>query len=128
MNSSDILEELRGAREELLAKAEGVPEPTLRTRPSPNEWSIIEVLAHHIAVDYLFELIVNSARVGVAKPDPRIFRLAAAQMGVEPPACVHIDDTRRNVLGAREAGFHAIHYRGHLPSLVSELQRLGMEW
>ncbi len=34
MNSSDILEELRGAREELLGKAEGVPEPTLRTRPS----------------------------------------------------------------------------------------------
>ncbi len=30
--------------------------------------------------------------------------------------------------GARDAGFHAIHYQGNLPSLVAELQRLGMEW
>ncbi len=87
-----------------------------------------DVLHDHYEIDHLFDPIVNSARVGMAKPDPRIFRLAAEQMGVQPPACVHIDDIQRNVIGAREAGMHGIHYQGHLPSLVSELQRLGLQW
>ncbi|OGO49223.1 MAG: hypothetical protein A2W34_00115, partial [Chloroflexi bacterium RBG_16_64_32] len=37
----------------------------------------------------LFKVIVNSSRVGMAKPDTRIYRLAAERIGVEPAACVH---------------------------------------
>ena len=79
-------------------------------------------------IDHLFDVVVNSATLGIAKPDPRVFHHAARSLDLTPSMCVHIDDRERNVQGAREAGFHAIRYQGHLPSLVSELQRLGMEW
>ncbi len=79
-------------------------------------------------IDHLFDVVVNSASVGMRKPDPRIFRHAARILDLTPTVCVHIDDIMENVRGAEEAGFHAIHYQGHLPSLVSELQRLGLQW
>lgn len=87
-----------------------------------------EELREHHRIDHLFDIIVNSARVGVAKPDVRIYRLAAERLGVEPPACVHIDDLVPNVQGARQAGFHALHYTGDYPSLERDLRALGVEW
>ena len=79
-------------------------------------------------IDGLFKVIVNSALVGIAKPDARIYQLAAERMGVEPSACVHIDDLARNVEGAREAGFQAIHHEGDYATLERELRSLGVEW
>lgn len=76
----------------------------------------------------VFKVIVNSSRVGVAKPDARIYRLAAEQMGVEPSACLHIDDLAHNVEGARQAGFYGIHHRGDYAALERELRSLGVEW
>jgi len=79
-------------------------------------------------IDGLFKVIVNSALVGIAKPDARIYQLAAERMGVEPSACVHIDDLARNVEGAREAGFQAIHHEGDFDTLERELRSLGVQW
>ena len=76
----------------------------------------------------LFDAVVNSARVGVAKPDVRIYEIAARSVGVEPQACVHIDDLPHNVEGAREAGFSAVHYAGDYPALERELRALGVDW
>jgi len=85
-------------------------------------------LRDHHKIDGLFKVIVNSALVGIAKPDARIYRLAAERMGVEPSACVHIDDLAHNVEGAREAGFQAIHHEGDYATLERELRSLGVEW
>ena len=76
----------------------------------------------------LFEVVVNSARLGIAKPDTRIYHHAADQMGVEYSACVHIDDLPPNIDGAIEAGFSGIHYRGDFPALSASLRSLGVEW
>ena len=76
----------------------------------------------------VFRVIVNSSRVGVAKPDERIYRLAAERMDVEPSACVHIDDLAHNVEGARRAGFYGIHHKGDYAALEGELRSLGVEW
>jgi putative hydrolase of the HAD superfamily len=75
----------------------------------------------------VFKVIVNSSRVGMAKPDVRIYQLAAERMGVEPSACVHIDDLEHNVEGARQAGFYGIHHRGDYTTLERELRSLGVE-
>jgi len=85
-------------------------------------------LRHYHKIDGLFNVIVNSWRVGVAKPHARIYRLAAERMGVEPTACVHIDDLAHNVEGARQAGFYGIHHRGDYDALEQELRSLGVEW
>ncbi len=79
-------------------------------------------------IDGLFRVIVNSSRIGMAKPDSRIYQLAAERMGEEPAACVHIDDLAHNVEGAREAGFQGIHHKGDYAALERELRSLGVEW
>ncbi|MCH8813529.1 MAG: HAD family phosphatase [Chloroflexi bacterium] len=76
----------------------------------------------------LFEIVVNSARLGIAKPDTRIYHHAADQMNVGYSACVHIDDLQPNIDGAIAAGFSAIHYEGHFPALEKSLRALGVEW
>ena len=55
------------------------------------------------------DVIVDSAIVGVEKPDPRIFHHAAAALGVRPEEAVHVGDLYSvDVLGARAAGCRAI--------------------
>jgi putative hydrolase of the HAD superfamily len=48
-----------------------------------------------------------SCRIGVAKPDPRAYRICADQLGADPRDVFFFDDTERNVLAAREAGMTA---------------------
>ena len=85
-------------------------------------------LREHHRIDHLFDVIVNSARVGVAKPDARIFHVAAEQIGAPPTQCVHIDDLEENVRGAQDAGFRAVHYRGDYPALERGLRELGVRF
>jgi putative hydrolase of the HAD superfamily len=72
-------------------------------------------------------VVINSARVGLAKPDVRIFHLAAEALGVPTSACVFTDDIPRNVEGARTAGMRAFQFQG-AAHLESELRALGVEW
>lgn len=74
----------------------------------------------------LWDTIVNSSDVGVAKPDERIYKIAADCLGLQPEECVHIDDKLENVAGAKSAGFQAIHYAGDLLALRANLRRLGI--
>jgi putative hydrolase of the HAD superfamily len=57
------------------------------------------------------DTVVNSARVGVAKPDERIYRLAADRVGVPVERCLFIDDRPENVAAARAVGMTAVHFR-----------------
>jgi putative hydrolase of the HAD superfamily len=53
--------------------------------------------------------VVDSAVVGVEKPDPRIFRHALDAVGARPERTVHVGDLYAvDVLGARAAGIHAV--------------------
>jgi len=54
--------------------------------------------------------VIDSALVGVAKPDPAIFHLALGRLGVGPMRAVHVGDTARiDVDGAVAAGLRALH-------------------
>ena len=63
-------------------------------------------LEGELALHHLFDDIVVSAEVGMAKPTPAIFRLAAERLGLPPAACVFVDDWDKNVEAAREVGMH----------------------
>ncbi|WP_229758756.1 HAD family hydrolase [Peterkaempfera bronchialis] len=69
------------------------------------------------------DAVVNSSRVGVAKPDPAIYRIAAERVGVPPARCLFVDDTDRNVLAARALGMTGLHYRhiGELRDVLGPL-------
>ena len=58
--------------------------------------------------DGMFDDIVISGEVGLRKPEPEIFRLAAGRLGLEPAECVFVDDLQHNVDGARAVGMTAI--------------------
>jgi putative hydrolase of the HAD superfamily len=56
------------------------------------------------------ERVVDSGDVGFEKPDPRIFELALAAVGVHPEQAVHVGDSvRADVDGARNAGVTPLH-------------------
>jgi putative hydrolase of the HAD superfamily len=86
-----------------------------------------EMLLEHNGITDLFDVVINSARVGLAKPDVRIFHLAAERLGVPISACVFTDDMPHNVEGARAAGMRAFRFQG-AAHLESELRALGVEW
>jgi putative hydrolase of the HAD superfamily len=54
--------------------------------------------------DGMFDDIVISSEVGMRKPDPEIFLLAAGRLDLTPQECVFIDDLELNVEGARTVG------------------------
>jgi putative hydrolase of the HAD superfamily len=68
-------------------------------------------LEGELALQHLFDDIVVSAEVGMAKPTPAIFQLAADRLGLPPAACVFVDDWDRNVEAARALGMTAVLHR-----------------
>lgn len=71
----------------------------------------------------LFDLVLISAEVGLAKPDPRIYQLAVERLGVAPQEAVFIDDAEENVEGAMAVGLHALRFES-TDQVLSELRRL----
>jgi putative hydrolase of the HAD superfamily len=62
-------------------------------------------------VDELFEVIVDSAFVGLRKPDPAIYSLTLERLGgVAPERCVFVDDLDVNCETARELGMTAVRF------------------
>jgi putative hydrolase of the HAD superfamily len=56
----------------------------------------------------LVDVLVYSHEVGLAKPDPAIFRLVCERLGVEPSEAVFVDDLPENVGAAADLGLHAV--------------------
>ncbi|HEY8979764.1 MAG TPA: HAD-IA family hydrolase [Streptomyces sp.] len=59
----------------------------------------------------LADHVVSSARIGLAKPDPRIYHLAVQLAGVPAERCLFVDDTLENVEAARALGMSVVHFR-----------------
>ena len=71
----------------------------------------------------IFDDVVDSSVVGLRKPDPRIFRMAAERLGTPPEECVFLDDVESNVQGARGVGMAAI-VVGDPWAAIDDLDRL----
>lgn len=72
-----------------------------------------------------FQGILLSGKVGLIKPDPRIFQLFCETFNVEPGQIVYIDDLPHNVAAANAYGMHAILFNDP-ESLRDELVTLGL--
>ena len=68
----------------------------------------------------LFDACVFSCEIGVNKPDPAIYALCARRLGLDAGECLFVDDSAKNVKGAREIGMAAIRFEGVEP-FVAEL-------
>ncbi|SFK49051.1 haloacid dehalogenase superfamily, subfamily IA, variant 3 with third motif having DD or ED [Amycolatopsis sacchari] len=70
-----------------------------------------------------FDALVFSGEVGHAKPSPQVYLLTADRLGLPATACVFVDDSRRNVDGAVEAGMVGVHHTS-VPATLTELAAL----
>jgi putative hydrolase of the HAD superfamily len=75
--------------------------PTAPEQGGTRAGPMAEVLGH-------FDVIVESSRVGVRKPDPAIYRLACDELGVEPDEAAFLDDLGINLKPARAMGMTTI--------------------
>ena len=80
-----------------------------------------EVRVSGANISGLFEVVIESAKVGVRKPEPAIFRMACDALSVEPHQAVFLDDMGVNLKGARELGMTTIKV-DHTLSAVDELE------
>lgn len=55
-----------------------------------------------------FDLVILSNRVGLRKPDPKIYKLTAKQLGVRCSECIYVDDIKNNLLPAQKLGMKTI--------------------
>ncbi len=70
-----------------------------------------------------FDVILLSEEVRLRKPDPRFFSLASEELGVQPEACIFVDDMVMNLDAAREVGMTVVHHTDAART-VAELERL----
>jgi putative hydrolase of the HAD superfamily len=71
------------------------------TRSPETAAQVVEIMA-------LFEQVVESSKLNMRKPDPRIYRHACELLGVEPETCVYLDDLGINCKPARAMGMATI--------------------
>jgi putative hydrolase of the HAD superfamily len=85
-------------------------------------------LEHEHGLLDLFDDVVVSAEVGLAKPDPDIFHMAARRLGLAPEQCAFVDDWDVNVKAAREVGMSAVLFRvDRGDDLAAQLASLGVQ-
>jgi putative hydrolase of the HAD superfamily len=69
----------------------------------------------------LFDHVIESAKIGLRKPDPRIYRMMIEALDVDPNACVYLDDLGVNLKPAREMGMTTIKVTNG-PRAIAELE------
>lgn len=78
-----------------------------------NFYGNIRTVLKEFGLDVFFKDIVESAEVGIRKPDPRIFEMGVQRLGLRPDEVVVVGDSfRKDVVPAKEAGCHAVWLKG----------------
>jgi epoxide hydrolase-like predicted phosphatase len=106
----------------------------LRTAALTNNWADTDGESHVTgesplasALAGLFDTIVESSRVGLNKPDPRIYQLVCDQLGVTPPEAVFLDDLGANLKSARAMGMTTIKVDDPVAALAELGEVLGID-
>ncbi|MGZ8734796.1 MAG: HAD-IA family hydrolase [Acidimicrobiia bacterium] len=98
-------------RPEMIGAILAIRDRGLRTGALTNNWIADEARgngASSPALDGLFDVIVESAIVGLRKPDPRIYEMVCVSLDITPPEAVFLDDLGTNLKPARAMGMATI--------------------
>jgi 2-haloacid dehalogenase len=85
-----------------------------------------KLVRHRYAFLDLFDEMIISGEVRLAKPDPRIFALLLERIGRRAEECLLIDDAAANIAAARRLGFRTIHFQSP-EGLREALAELGVD-
>ncbi len=72
--------------------------------------------------DALFDVLVISGELGIRKPAPEIYALAAERLERPPERCVFVDDLPGNLKPARALGMATVLHRGDAPATLAEIR------
>ena len=110
-----------GPDEQMLAAVGRARDQGVRTGLISNSWGTRrydrELLAR------LFDGVVISGEVGIRKPSPEIYTLGAEKLGLDPSACVFVDDLPFNLKPAAELGMATVRHTT-APETIAELEQL----
>jgi epoxide hydrolase-like predicted phosphatase len=123
-----------GAVPEMVTAITTIRANGIRTAALTNNW-IADDGATHVSGDTpmanelagLFDTIVESARVGLRKPDPRIYELVCERLGVTPAESVFLDDLGTNLKSARAMGMTTIKVDDPVAAVAELGEVLGMD-
>lgn len=103
------------ADDEMVAAVRAARRSGIRTALVSNSWGGRDYPREDF--DDLFDVVIISGEVGLRKPEPQIFALAAREVGVEPAGCVFVDDFQVNVEGAEAVGMIGVHHRSAMETI-----------
>lgn len=93
--------------------------PRYKTAVLTNAWSgAREEFTRDFGLHELVDVMIISAEEGVAKPDLRIYQIAAERLGVRAHKAVFVDDLAENVGGAQAAGMRGVHYKNSAQAIA----------
>lgn len=69
---------------------------------------VIETVLVKTGLKSFFNVVTNSRMAGASKPDPAIYLLTAAKLGIEPSDCLVIEDSSNGIRAAKSAGMFCI--------------------
>jgi putative hydrolase of the HAD superfamily len=98
--------------------------PAYKTAILSNAWNNLrEMLAEsfNILEGKTVDHILISAELGVAKPDPEIYRILADKLDYDYKNILFVDDFTENIEGAKSLGIQTIHYQPGL-NLINEIK------
>jgi len=83
-----------------------------------------------LPVDEIFELVVDSAFVGMRKPEPGIYELTVERLGdgIGAVDCLFVDDVEVNIEAARDLGMQTVHFQSNdqaIPEIEAALDGSG---
>ena len=134
VRGADLLELLAGEmREEVVTaidrvKAAGLATACLTNNIAGGDVSVDGDIRPDVAeVMARFDVVLESSKLGVRKPEPAFYSLACERLGVTPDECVFLDDLGVNLKPARAMGMTTIKV-GDPAGALAELGRvLGLE-
>jgi putative hydrolase of the HAD superfamily len=92
-------------RPEMIAALRAIKRNGLRQACLTNNFSPMEKRGEILDV---FDVVIESSRIGVRKPEPRFYAIACEKLGIEPSQAVMLDDLGVNLKPAREMGMTTI--------------------
>jgi putative hydrolase of the HAD superfamily len=95
----------------------------MNTGPGPGIWGSPERTARVDATLALFDEVIESSKIGLRKPDPRIYAFACEKMRTAPAEVVYLDDLGINLKPAKSLGMHTIKVTSEAQA-IADLERV----
>jgi len=108
LSARHVMELLSGEVRPAMLEAVRRCHDRLKTAMVTNNWRAEDEGGRLDSLLPLFDVVIESSKAGVRKPDPRFYELACEQLGIEPSEAVFLDDLGINLKPARAMGMTTI--------------------